>query len=173
MRLARKATSAESLLLDHELGDILDNIDNPSAPYPELVTLMRAAGPVNSVDPGDPPTFLAHGEDDGTVPVTQSIELHAALQSAGVQTQYIQVPGAGHSLQQMPIDVAIDYVRAALLSVSACLAYLDASGDVDASDLAALLASWGGATNDLTGDGVVDAADLATLLSAWGAGCAG
>jgi hypothetical protein len=49
-----------------------------------------------------------------------------------------------------------------------CPADVNGSGAVDASDLAALLAGWGGASPDLNGDGIVNAADLATILAAWG-----
>lgn len=53
----------------------------------------------------------------------------------------------------------------------ACPADLDASGSVDAADLAAILAAWGatGVAADLDRDGLVDAADLAVALAAWGA----
>ena len=53
-----------------------------------------------------------------------------------------------------------------------CVADLDGDGDVDAADLAELLAAWGPVPTpdppDFDGDGVVNAADLAELLAAWG-----
>ncbi len=52
-----------------------------------------------------------------------------------------------------------------------CPADFDSDCDVDAADLAELLASWGpcvGCPADFDDDGNVDAADLAELLSAWG-----
>lgn len=50
-----------------------------------------------------------------------------------------------------------------------CPADLNDDGIVDATDLAILLAAWGGrGPADLDGNGVVDAADLAILLGAWG-----
>lgn len=56
--------------------------------------------------------------------------------------------------------------------VSLCPADLDASGTVDAADLAILLGGWGpgctGCASDLNADATVDAADLAILLGAWG-----
>lgn len=53
---------------------------------------------------------------------------------------------------------------------TACPADIIADGVVDAFDLAALLAQWGGSGDaDLTGDGVVDAFDLAVVLAGWGA----
>jgi len=52
-----------------------------------------------------------------------------------------------------------------------CLADLDGNGDVGASDLLILLASWGscpGCAADLDCDGNVGASDLLLLLGAWG-----
>lgn len=55
-----------------------------------------------------------------------------------------------------------------------CPADLDASGGVDAADLAVLLGAWGsvGGPSDLDGSGTVGGSDLAILLGAWGP-CAG
>jgi hypothetical protein len=50
----------------------------------------------------------------------------------------------------------------------ACPADLDGDGNVAASDLALLLASWGGVSADLDNDGSVGASDLSLLLAAWG-----
>lgn len=53
----------------------------------------------------------------------------------------------------------------------ACIADLDGDGLVGATDLAALLASWGSCTRcppDLDADGEVAASDLAALLASWG-----
>lgn len=52
-----------------------------------------------------------------------------------------------------------------------CLGDITGSGEVDVSDLLALLAAWGpclGCPADLTGDGVVDVSDLLELLANWG-----
>lgn len=51
-----------------------------------------------------------------------------------------------------------------------CAGDVNASGSVDGSDLAALLAAWGTSNPaaDVNGSGLVDAADLAVLLAAWG-----
>jgi hypothetical protein len=48
---------------------------------------------------------------------------------------------------------------------------IDGDGDVDVTDLLALLAAWGdcpGCPEDINGDGVVNTEDLLTLLSNWG-----
>jgi len=53
-------------------------------------------------------------------------------------------------------------------AVSACPADLDGSGAVDSTDLAILLAAWGGPGADFNGSGSTDSADLAIMLAAWG-----
>ncbi|MGA1018469.1 MAG: dockerin type I domain-containing protein, partial [Phycisphaerales bacterium] len=56
----------------------------------------------------------------------------------------------------------------------ACLGDLNADGQVDGADLAAILGSWGVcgggdcAVADVNGDGTVDGADLAAVLGNWG-----
>ncbi len=65
-----------------------------------------------------------------------------------------------------PSGIALD-----LSSSAACPADLDGDGNINAADLAQLLASWGpcvGCPADFNADRVVDAADLAQLLSVWG-----
>ena len=57
------------------------------------------------------------------------------------------------------------------IAASGCAEDLDASGVVDAGDLAIILSAWGkcrGCASDLDKNGVVDAADLSRILSAWG-----
>lgn len=63
-------------------------------------------------------------------------------------------------------DVAAFWARASFVRGD-----LDASGAVDAADLASMLAAWGASASsaDLDLDGTVGAADLAMLLGAWSA----
>jgi murein tripeptide amidase MpaA len=67
------------------------------------------------------------------------------------------------------VEAGVDFVR---VSSSACPSQpgdLDGDGDVDAADLATLLAGWGSAgATDLDGDGTTGASDLAILLGNWG-----
>lgn len=44
----------------------------------------------------------------------------------------------------------------------------DCSGQIDGSDLSALLGAWGTAEHDLDGNGTTDGGDLSRLLGAWG-----
>jgi predicted peptidase len=43
------------------------------------------------------PTWIFHGEIDPVVPVDESRKVFAALQAAGAQVQYTEVPGTGHN----------------------------------------------------------------------------
>ena len=44
---------------------------------------------------------------------------------------------------------------------------INGDGSVDSTDLAILLAAWGGSEVDFNDDGICDSADLAILLAAW------
>jgi acetyl esterase/lipase len=56
----------------------------------------RRASPVSHVDPGDPPTFLAHGGQDQFSPSEQSILLANRLEEEGVPHRLIELPSARH-----------------------------------------------------------------------------
>lgn len=55
-----------------------------------------ATQPINFVDVGDPPAFLAAGADDRTVLPRNSIRLAALLTEAGIPVQTRIYPGIGH-----------------------------------------------------------------------------
>lgn len=74
--------SPESIFIG---GDIQDND-----------ALCSLANPMTYIDAQDPPFLILHGDQDPLVPHCQSSMLHEALQSAGVPSQYILVPKAGH-----------------------------------------------------------------------------
>jgi acetyl esterase/lipase len=57
----------------------------------------RQASPISHVDADDPPVLTLHGQDDHIVPIAQAEQLHRALRTAGVQSVFKRIPGAGHS----------------------------------------------------------------------------
>ena len=65
-------------------------------PVAAKADLAKAASPVTYADAGDPPTLILHGDQDRTVPLTQSQELESALTRAGVDATLVVLPGAGH-----------------------------------------------------------------------------
>lgn len=54
------------------------------------------ASPVNHLDANDPPTLTVHGDQDETVPVTESLLFHGAFLDAGGQHRLHIIPGAPH-----------------------------------------------------------------------------
>ena len=70
----------------------------------QLPGRAASASPVNYVAPGDPPFFIVHGTADTAVPDTQSIQLAAELQAAGVPHRVIYLDGYKHgfSFQNSP-----------------------------------------------------------------------
>jgi len=54
------------------------------------------ANPISYIDPADPPFLILHGDADPLVPHCQSEKLFQGLQEAGVSSQFVLVPQAGH-----------------------------------------------------------------------------
>lgn len=58
--------------------------------------LVEKASPVFLADAQDPPTFVAHGNQDPQVPINQSIELHLKLQAVKVKSELHFLNEMGH-----------------------------------------------------------------------------
>lgn len=65
-------------------------------PVDMVPELAKLASPVYQVDATDPPMFIAHGDQDIQVPISQAHELHGVLKKAGVKVQFEVIHGAGH-----------------------------------------------------------------------------
>lgn len=59
--------------------------------------VLAATSPVTQVTRDVPPTFIAHGLADTTVPADQSRELAEALARVGVPHELVLLPGIGHT----------------------------------------------------------------------------
>lgn len=57
---------------------------------------IKSVSPVYYVSKSSPPVFIVHGDADPTVPYQQSVELHKKLLAAGVQTEFVTIPGGLH-----------------------------------------------------------------------------
>jgi dipeptidyl aminopeptidase/acylaminoacyl peptidase len=83
------------------LGEAAAQIDSPIGQLigptnGDANAKFRAASPVTYVSKDDPPFLIVHGDQDQLVPVRQSERLHTALQAAGVPSELVILPGAGH-----------------------------------------------------------------------------
>jgi acetyl esterase/lipase len=176
-------TSPESRLVGWDdpgqgIGDIRENVDNPASPYPALAALTIGASPITHVDPQDPPFFIAHGQQDTSVPVHQSEKLRDALQDAGVPTQYMVNPTGGHSPFPDANDAIVAFFQERFLTnpTPICFGNADANPVVDFDDIAAVLAFFnrpGGINQpgDADGDGTVNFQDIGAVLANWGHTC--
>ena len=66
--------------------------------YDESPELFLEASPVNYLDKNDPPTLILHGTSDRLVPVSQSDDLKARLDSLGVPCTLYRLPGWPHTM---------------------------------------------------------------------------
>lgn len=65
-------------------------------PVSEREELARLASPSTHISPACPPVLLLHGDADTIVPVEETMDFHARLKAAGVDTELHVLPGAGH-----------------------------------------------------------------------------
>lgn len=63
---------------------------------PNRDDLARRVSPLTYVRPGLPPVFIVHGNQDPTVPYTQSVRLHEELDRARVPNQLFTIEGGKH-----------------------------------------------------------------------------
>ena len=87
------------------ITDVLDLLEGPNqktyavqwlGSQPNREEIARQVSPINHVRPGLPPILTVHGDADPTVPYSQAVRLHQALDRAGVPNKLLTVPGGGH-----------------------------------------------------------------------------
>jgi acetyl esterase/lipase len=71
-----------------------------------LEEIARQVSPVYHVTSDDPPTFIIHGDKDQLVPLQQSELIVEKLKKAGVETELVVKPGAGHGWLTIGNDIA-------------------------------------------------------------------
>lgn len=66
-------------------------------PLKEKLDVVAKTNPITFITKDDPPVLTIHGDKDEAVPLVQSEALHAALQRAGVKSEFVVMKGMGHS----------------------------------------------------------------------------
>ena len=66
--------------------------------FEEAPDLYMEASPIQYLDKNDPPTMILHGTSDDLVPISQSDQLKARLDSLGVPCVYYRVPLWPHTM---------------------------------------------------------------------------
>ncbi|QGJ69891.1 Carboxylesterase type B [Planctomycetales bacterium 10988] len=65
-------------------------------PIEEKMDVAKEASPQTYITAADPPIMIVHGTKDHLVPFDQSVQFHAALKDAGIETYLITNEGGGH-----------------------------------------------------------------------------
>ncbi len=85
-----------------DVGDLLEGANAKSyavawmGSRTDRMELARRVSPMTWVRPGLPPILTIHGDVDNIVPYRHALDLHAALDEAGVTNRMHAVPGKGH-----------------------------------------------------------------------------
>ena len=74
-------------------------LDAPNKPWDDFDHWWDES-PLKYIENASTPTLLHYGELDQRIPMPQGQELHLALKSVGVPTEFIVYPGEDHALQQ-------------------------------------------------------------------------
>jgi acetyl esterase/lipase len=87
------------------ITDVADLIDGANAKHYAIEwfgsmsnrqELARQVSPLNYVRAGVPPVITIHGDQDNIVPYNHAVQLHAALDKAGVPNQLVTIRGGKH-----------------------------------------------------------------------------
>ncbi len=87
------------------ITDVSDLIDGPNAKHyamewfgsmSDRQELARQVSPINYVRSGLAPIITIHGDQDDIVPYNQAVQLHIALDKAGVKNKLVTIRGAKH-----------------------------------------------------------------------------
>ncbi len=100
---------------------------------------------------------------NGTLVATHQTTLFGSVYASNLLSVTDATPGTLNAFGYFD-----DFAISAELPTPACPADRNGDGSVDASDLASVLAGWGGPAGDVNNDGTTDGTDLAALLGAWG-----
>lgn len=74
----------------------------PSERFPALDFPRDQAASISPVlyaTPDDPPTLLIHGDADELVNISHSVRMQAALEGAGVDNEFVTIPGGDHGFR--------------------------------------------------------------------------
>lgn len=103
----------ELLAMDDHPGKMKHNApDSPESklvggPILEHKDAARDASPITHVSTNDAPILICHGTDDPLVPFPQSVDFHAKLKKAGVDSTLITVEGAEHGLRGTQLQIIV------------------------------------------------------------------
>ncbi len=162
-------SSPESRLIGFDgagegIGVLRANLMNPIAPFPEKAALVGLVNPITHVTADDPPVYIAHGDQDTSVPMKQSLRLADALDSVEIENVMRVVVGAGHGFGSQGTTVNAEAIAFLVAQFDKVAGDFDDDGDVDGADFLDWQRQFGSTVTafsgaDGNGNGMVDAAD--------------
>ncbi len=96
MAIARGAPATAAISIAG-WSDFRNQPITPSLAAVLAATAIEAASPAMHLSGKEPPFLLIHGDRDETVPLTQSLHLQSALQTARVPCSLLIIEGGGHN----------------------------------------------------------------------------
>ena len=69
-------------------------------PFSESSEAWKQASPINHLSKDDPPILLVHTKTDTVVPYAQSMQMHEAMQAAGLTSKLMILEEGGHSVSR-------------------------------------------------------------------------
>lgn len=93
--LTMNSTAIPSATLDHDAPKSPESL-LIGGPIQENPAKVAATNPITYITPDDPPFLIIHGTLDPLVSFNQSELLHAAMQSAALNSTMITITGGGH-----------------------------------------------------------------------------
>eukprot|EP00747_Dinoflagellata_sp_TGD_P214400 gnl/TRDRNA2_/TRDRNA2_87268_c0_seq2.p1 gnl/TRDRNA2_/TRDRNA2_87268_c0~~gnl/TRDRNA2_/TRDRNA2_87268_c0_seq2.p1 ORF type:complete len:382 (-),score=32.18 gnl/TRDRNA2_/TRDRNA2_87268_c0_seq2:144-1217(-) len=105
-------------LFGFDLVELKEHTGKPDAEFSQKIALVEDSNPITYVGSGTPPFFIAHGDEDGCVPVGHAQMFADALEEAGSSYILRRVQGGQHLFKDWPASIAneaLDFVAQALL----------------------------------------------------------
>ncbi len=93
--------SVEQALAHRTTGSVAGLLGGPVM---EKMDVAKTASPTTYIDKNDPPIFIAHGDKDPLVPLSQSQVFYDKLKKAGVEATLHIVKGQGHGFKGPETD---------------------------------------------------------------------
>jgi acetyl esterase/lipase len=174
-------SSAESKLIGFAdpgegIGVLRTNLTNPAAPFPQKAALATLVNPITHIDAADPPIFIAHGDQDTTVPLKQSFRLETALSVQNIDHVMRVVVGAGHGFGTQTATINAEAIAFLSEQLFQPVGDFDRNGAVNGRDFLLWQRQFGSIANprgsgaDGNHDGLVNEADLALWHEHYGEG---
>jgi acetyl esterase/lipase len=102
------------------IADVNELLDGPNMkPYavtwfgaqPNREEIARRVSPLTYIRAGLPPVLTIHGDEDPSVPYSQSVQLHKRLSEVGVPNELLTMPGGKHGIACCNLDQRTNVYR--------------------------------------------------------------